>query len=211
MYHKDLLINHILESWQFANAAARNAAGTYASGDVGRVSFQMDTGQYYRLTSPAPTWQLIAPYTPLAVGYASAQVTTAANPPGLATTAGLMMGYGTPSYGPFLFTPTATGKMHLLMTFGFSASVDDAILVCGLKYGAAPAPVHGAVVIGSSGTTYVRAGSAPAGTEDCITLTFLAKNLTIGQQYWCDVVVQSAVAGPTMNTTGAYFTAVELP
>ena len=59
MRHQDLVLNHILESWVYANATARTTAGGFVTGDIGRISYQTDTGQYWRLTATTPTWQLI--------------------------------------------------------------------------------------------------------------------------------------------------------
>ncbi len=59
MIHSSLTLNHILENWVFANAAARVAAGSYVTADIGKVAYQTDTGQYWRLTATTPTWALI--------------------------------------------------------------------------------------------------------------------------------------------------------
>jgi hypothetical protein len=56
MRHQDLTLNHRLESWVYANAAARTGATGFVAGDVGRIAYQTDTGEYWRLTATTPTW-----------------------------------------------------------------------------------------------------------------------------------------------------------
>jgi hypothetical protein len=56
MRHQDLTLNHRLETWVYANAAARTGATGFVSGDVGRIAYQSDNGTYWRLTATTPTW-----------------------------------------------------------------------------------------------------------------------------------------------------------
>lgn len=58
--HQDQTANHILESYVYANAAARTGATGFFTADIGRVAYQQDTGQYWRLTATTPAWQLLA-------------------------------------------------------------------------------------------------------------------------------------------------------
>jgi hypothetical protein len=57
--HSAQTVNHRLESWSYANAAARTGASGFTSDDVGKVAYQQDTGEYWRLTATTPTWALI--------------------------------------------------------------------------------------------------------------------------------------------------------
>lgn len=59
MNHSTLTLNHKIENWTYANAAARTGAGGFVSADVGKVAYQTDTGVYYRLTATTPTWAAI--------------------------------------------------------------------------------------------------------------------------------------------------------
>jgi hypothetical protein len=54
--HSNSTANHILESWVYANASARNAATGFVTADVGKIAYQSDTGEYWRLTATTPTW-----------------------------------------------------------------------------------------------------------------------------------------------------------
>ena len=55
--HSAQTANHRLESWVYADAAARAAATGFVAGDVGKIAYQTDTGVYYRLTDESPiTW-----------------------------------------------------------------------------------------------------------------------------------------------------------
>lgn len=44
--------------WTYANAAARTGASGFIATDVGRLAYQTDTQEYYRLQTTAPTWAL---------------------------------------------------------------------------------------------------------------------------------------------------------
>jgi hypothetical protein len=58
-YHSQSTANHILESWTYANAAARTGATGFVATDVGRIAYQSDNGSYWRLTATTPTWQYL--------------------------------------------------------------------------------------------------------------------------------------------------------
>ena len=62
--HSKLTKIHVAENWSFANLAARQAIGTYATADIGKIGYQQDNNTYWRLvnvTSPGgtatPTWK----------------------------------------------------------------------------------------------------------------------------------------------------------
>ncbi len=59
MLHPLSTYNHILENWTYVNAAARTGATGFLSVDIGKIAYQSDTGQYWRLTATTPTWALI--------------------------------------------------------------------------------------------------------------------------------------------------------
>src|SRR6266478_2413463 len=59
MIHPLSTYNHIIESWTYATAATRVAATGFFSVDIGKIAYQTDTGQYWRLTATTPTWQLM--------------------------------------------------------------------------------------------------------------------------------------------------------
>jgi hypothetical protein len=78
-------IDHPIERWTFANAAARIAATGLFNQDVGKLAFQQDTSQYFRLVDTTPTWQVIGSggvstkpgnYTVVEADYGSLIVTT---------------------------------------------------------------------------------------------------------------------------------------
>lgn len=57
MLHKDSTLNHKIENWTFADAAARAALSTSVPDDIGKLGYQTDTGAYYRLLDNSPlTW-----------------------------------------------------------------------------------------------------------------------------------------------------------
>ncbi len=56
MIHSNSLKNHRIENWVYATAAARTGATGLITGDVGKIAFQTDTGEYWRLTAIPSTW-----------------------------------------------------------------------------------------------------------------------------------------------------------
>lgn len=64
MLHEYSTLNHKIESWTFANAAARTAgigmSPAPSNLDIGRVGYQSDNGTYWRLMAASPlSWQQI--------------------------------------------------------------------------------------------------------------------------------------------------------
>ena len=52
---------HAHHNWEYADTAAREAAGGFISADINKVALQLDTGAYWRLTGVSPaTWVEIA-------------------------------------------------------------------------------------------------------------------------------------------------------
>lgn len=56
MFHRNSTLNHKIENWTYANAAARTAATGFVTGDIGKLAFQTDNVTYWRLTAVTPTW-----------------------------------------------------------------------------------------------------------------------------------------------------------
>lgn len=59
--HSAQTANHIIESWTYADAAARTGASGFVAGDVGKIAYQTDTATYWRLTAVTPTWVQATP------------------------------------------------------------------------------------------------------------------------------------------------------
>lgn len=206
MKHQELALNHRLESWVFTNTAARIAAGSYSTPDIGRVGFQSDTGQYWRLLSTTPTWQLIAPFTPLAAVFANLQ-TGQLSPAATTSTAGAMMGLGSTAH----ITPTATGKLHVTVTGIMMNSVANASVIIGLYHGNGPAPVNGVGITGAA--TFVvtsKAGTFAANTYFPFSLAAVIPGCIIGAPHWLDLAVQTS-AGGTATLLLVTISAHEIP
>lgn len=60
--HSQQTANHLIESWTYASASARQNATGFLSTDVGRIAWQSDVGAYYRLTGNSPVgWFALSP------------------------------------------------------------------------------------------------------------------------------------------------------
>jgi hypothetical protein len=64
----------LIERFTFAAAAARTGATGFFNQDIGKLGYQQDTGQWWRLLTPAPTWALV---NPLAFADLTGQATNA--------------------------------------------------------------------------------------------------------------------------------------
>ncbi len=201
--HQDLTINHILESWSFANTTARNAAGSYVSADIGRIGFQQDTGVYWRLTGTAPNWQKLT-------GNFTTIDTPNVSPTGTSSSAApVMMGLN------FTYTPVVTGKVVIFASGGarntdIGANGGQLEIWCGLL----PAPTNGAAV--PAGATLVGPPllwKNSADSSNCIfpyTLVGIVINLTLFTTYWVDISMQVNGTG-TINLFQNHFSLTELP
>src|SRR5580765_3457506 len=76
---------------------------------------------------------------------ASAQVASPLNPPAVVGSTGRMIGLGTATYGPFLITPTASGKVLVVMSFGLVCDVANATVLVGIRYGTGTPPANQAI------------------------------------------------------------------
>lgn len=105
---------NVIESWTYANAAARTGATGFVANDVGRVSYQSDTGTYWRLTAITPTWAPIPPYNALLDGVVHSD--TLAD----AVTAGdIIIGNDTPKWSSLALTvPIANTRNTLGVSNG---------------------------------------------------------------------------------------------
>jgi hypothetical protein len=57
MFHRNSVKNHKIESFTYANDAARTGATGLVESDVGKLCYQTDNGYYYRLLDESPvTW-----------------------------------------------------------------------------------------------------------------------------------------------------------
>lgn len=59
--HSAQIVNHVIESWTYADATARTGASGFVAGDVGKLAYQQDTATYWRLTAVTPTWTQVTP------------------------------------------------------------------------------------------------------------------------------------------------------
>jgi hypothetical protein len=185
MRHQDLTLNHRLDSWIFADAAARNATGSYVTADVGRVAYQTNTGDYWRLLTVTPTWKR------LNGAYASYQTVT---PVSSATTAavapGVMAGMNAP------ITPTVTGKILVTISGSIINSVANKIPNAQIRWGTGTPPVAGAV-----GTAGAGIGGVAGLTGNIVnnaspfSLTAVITGAVIGTALWFDLAIWNTTTG----------------
>jgi hypothetical protein len=209
MRHQDLQVNHILESWVYADAAHRNSATGFVAGDIGRISFQTDTGQYFRLTATTPSWELIGPQTPQAMAYAFQQIAQVSPSP-TSNASGVFMGLGV----GHVFTPTATGKVLVSFDGTIENTVSGKTAFAWIQHGSGTPPANGTVatVVQDSGIASELDNWGTGETQGACAFCCKAlyTGLTVGQGYWFDLVAKTVTGG----TTQLFFvggTMVELP
>jgi hypothetical protein len=200
MRHQDLTKNHILESWVYANAAARTGASGFASGDVGRIAYQTDTKQYWRLASTAPTWEPVGPTEQ------SLQVTPG-NPTGTTSLTGVHMGMGS----SIAFTPNKTGKVQLNISGSISNNTasDGAKVQARFGTGAAPANAAAPTGTASGNQPTVTNNANTAGLKVPFNVCVIISGLVLGTAYWFDLVL-SAITGGTATITDLTANVAEL-
>jgi hypothetical protein len=211
MRHQDLTINHRLESWVYANAAARTSATGFVAGDVGRIAFQTDTGQYWRLLTTAPTWQLISPpvVPPVYARLQTGQVTSSTTPTVTALAPGVMLGVGN------TITPTATGKILVTIAGTVVNQVANASPICQMRWGTGTPPAFGAS--GNSGTLIggVAGLTGNIGNNASpFALSGVITGATLGVPIWFDLQLYNLGApfpAGQAYVNGVSVTAVELP
>lgn len=200
MRHQDLTRNHILESWVYANAAARTTATGFVSIDIGRIAYQSDTKQYWRLASTAPTWQPLEP-----VGVSS--VDAPANPTGTTNTTGLMMGLG----GSIAFTPIKSGKLMIVISGMISNSGNSNGAKTQIRYGTGAAPANGAALTGTVAGNIVSMinNANSGGLKSGFACVAIITDLTLGTAYWIDLSLAAITLG-TANLTDVGAIVVEI-
>jgi hypothetical protein len=199
MRHQDLTINHRLESWVFANSAARNAPGSYVAADVGRVAFTTDSADYWRLLSTTPTWKRL---NGVYAAYQSPQ------PPPILTattsTTGVMAGMGAS------VIPSVTGKVMAIITGTMVNTVAGKWPMIAMRWGTGAPPANGAAPVGTviGAIEFLTGNTVNNATPFSIVGVVL--NAALGVQLWFDLV-QSSTAGGTTSLDYVAATIVELP
>lgn len=143
--------------------------------------------------------------------FAYAQLALVANPPGTTSTTGTMAGYGTATYGPFLFTPTVTGRALIIITGSVANNVASAASTISARYGTGTAPVNGAAATGTIIGTAVSRLNQAVNAWTPFTISGAVTGMTVGTQYWIDVTVASGVGTTTTSVSAVYCSVVELP
>jgi hypothetical protein len=221
MRHQDLTLNHRLESYVYANAAARTGASGFVTGDIGRIAYQSDTGEYFRLTATTPTWAQVTILTNDSVtpgsdkfygtnaagakGFIARNLAALAfylTPSGATSSAvGVMMGMG----ATVTITPTRSG----IVAVWFSTDVTSAVVGAGpqiqARFGTGTAPANGAAVTGSVAGGVATCVIAIAGGYLRLAQSYLLTGLTLGTPYWFDVSLKNfATAGSVTMQNGSW-------
>jgi hypothetical protein len=189
MRHKDLTIIHRLESWIYPNAGARISATGFVAEDIGRIAYQTDTGQYWRLTDPAPTW---ASNAPKAVTLQTGVLLTGGFENASATA--VMCGLG--ALGAVI-TPATTTKIYAAVRGTCANDTVGGGSQLQMRYGSGPAPTTGAAAagVGLGAAIYAGAGGAPANQNFPFNAGSIITGLTIGTPYWLDLTLNRWVVG----------------
>jgi hypothetical protein len=202
MIHQSLTLNHRLESWVYANTAARTGATGFVAGDIGRIAYQTDTGQYWRLTATTPTWANVEALTTATLQ--TGEQTLA----GTTSTTGVMLGLGA---GGAVITPVRSGKIFATIGGLVSNTVSGGISSAYIKFGTGTAPVNGAAPVGTRLGQALQAHAYAPGVYVPFSLSVLITGLTLGTQIWLDLVQAVVAGGGTINTFAVATAAFELP
>ncbi|SRR5581483_8643664 len=198
MRHEDLTRNHIIERWVYANAAARTSATGFVTGDIGKIAYQTDTGQYWRLITTTPTWQII--------DSGLGTMFTPADPTGTTSTSAVAMGLGSVC----AWTPKRGNKMLVTFCGSITNSAASAGAKVQIKYGTGTPPSNG----GSGGVPVtpqqtLQGNASTAGLKVPFSITALVNPLGSTEQHWFDIFL-AAVSTGTASVTDITFTLTEL-
>ena len=198
MNHPDLVKNHIIENWVFANAAARNSGGAYQTYDIGKIAYQVDNGSYWRLTATTPTWAHIVPAT-------TTVMAMPVNPSGIGSLTGVHAGLAV------AFTPARTGRYFVLVTGSVSNSLASDGAKVELRFGGSTPPTFNATPTGSAVGKAVNLinNAGTAALRIPFTVNGVITGAGIGVTYWIDLVI-TAITGGTVNVFDLTVTAIEV-
>lgn len=198
MRHQDLTLNHRLESWVYADAPTRVAALGFVAGDVGRIAFQTDTGQYWRLIDDTPVvWQPMSSTATLQTAYVSPNVAVGA----VSVMAGLAA----------VITPVASGKLFVTIA-GYISNTSTGAAQTAIRYGTGVAPANGAALVGTQvGAVAQRDGGLPVGTKVPFSVSAVITGLAVTppNPVWLDLAVVSTLGNTSIGNVAV--SAYELP
>lgn len=147
----------------------------------------------------------VVPYTPPV--YASLQ-SSPANPTGTASLTPVMMGLAQS------FTPTASGKVMIVISGTMFNSNDDRGGKAFLQYGTGTAPANGAAVTGTQAGNFAyyeeivfNQTNIPFAMN---AILFGGSKLNVGTTYWFDIALNT-ITGDTVSATNLSLSIVELP
>jgi hypothetical protein len=206
MRHQDLQANHILESWVYANAAARTGATGFVAGDAGRVSFQQDTKQYWRLVDITPTWTLLGPsiFVRPTANWASFQDNTAHTIVSISPN-WTMVGLNNQ------FTPQYSGVVLVSCVTTVASSVTNAFQWFYGSFGTGTPPVNKQVQVGTIFTNQANGVNQDVANSYTMgTVTGILSGLTIGTPYWFDITSAGNLAGATYSFFATIMNILEL-
>jgi hypothetical protein len=191
-------IINVLESWTYANAAARTGATGFNAANIGEIAYQSDTGEYWRLTATTPTWACIAGSTvTLQIGVTS--------PTGTTSLTSIMMGLAG------VITPVRSGKVFVTISGRMSNNTVNNGYDVSIRYGTGAAPANGAAITGTAiGGTARLNGVSGVGFSYPFSLSAVITGLTLGTPIWLDLI-QAAVTGGTAAAFNVSVSAFELP
>jgi hypothetical protein len=124
------------------------------------------------------------------------------SPAATTSTSGVMAGMAT------YFTPVVTGRVLVIFNGAPTSSVAGAWVAGFIRYGAGTAPVNGAAPVGTQIGPQWLAAPPIAGQWAGASMSAVIAGLTIGTQYWVDVVYR-VPAGNSGGITQAAFTITE--
>ena len=206
MRHQDLTINHRLESWVYPNAAARMGATGFVAGDVSRIAYQSDTGQYWRLTAITPAWALIGPPTAVPPPVYASMQTQQASPAPTTSSSGVMMGLGV----GHTVTPNASGKVLVAFDGAIGNTTPQKYSQATIFFGTGTPPANGAAPVGTPVGGKAICLSNLSGEIAPLCVKAVIGGLTIGVPYWFDLSILTQAGGQAL-IAGTTTTVAELP
>jgi hypothetical protein len=136
---------------------------------------------------------------------------TTRSPTGTTSTAGVMMGLGSATYGSSSITPTTSGKIVISLSGSVSNSALNGGIAVQLRYGTSTAPSNAAALTGTAVGAIAGGLNLPAAGTVPFSLQAVVTGLSTGTAYWLDCSAGNNSSSGTVSLFNVAMSAYEIP
>jgi hypothetical protein len=111
--------------------------------------------------------------------------------------------------GPFVFTPTQTGRVEISISASLLIPTNGSLGECTLAYGTGTAPSNGAAASGTLVGGIAQLTADAANSRAPFSVSAVLTGLVLNTQYWVDLQALNTTGGATTSVNQSSFSAVE--